>query len=574
MTGDINVDANNLTFDADFDTYFTSSVDDVLNLYIGGFLEFVWDATSLDVGGTAVTKFIQNVTDPVNPQDAATMNYVDTELADFLPLAGGTMAGAIAMGDNLITGVTDPSAAQDAATMNYVDTEITALNLTTGPYLELIGGTMSGAIDMGSEQINNVADPTAAQDAVTLLYADTNYMPVDGSVPATGDLDAGGNNIINVADPVNAQDAATKAWTEANFLDLAGTSSMSGALDMGSNTIGSLSPATANDEAVNLGQTDGLYMPIGGGTPATGNLDMGGFKVIDLGTPTIGTDATTKDYVDTFLPLGGGTMSGVIAMGASKITGVADPTLDQDAATKVYVDNAVAGGSSSFVEIAGDTMTGDLIMGAGAQHSADASASDGAPAYSFTGALDSGMWYNGNLNFAIGGGSALTIASSGGANELDVHGRQVVGVADPTEDDHAATKGFIDAMSTVKLLGSVTGVDLLSTGTTTVYTIPVGKMHIITQVIVRATDYTPGGAPSNPEASVGITGSFNQIVNDDTELDWGGVAGAADQVVYLQPKDGADSPNAGDLVRFQVDTAAGGTFSVLDATIYILGIEL
>jgi hypothetical protein len=433
---------------------------------------------------------------------------------------------------------------------------------------------MSGAIDMGSEQINNVADPTAAQDAVTLLYADTNYMPVDGSVPATGDLDAGGNNIINVADPVNAQDAATKAWSEASFLDLAGTSSMLGALDMGSNTIGSLSPATANDEAVNLGQTDGLYMPIGGGTPATGNLDMGGFKVIDLGTPTIGTDATTKDYVDTFLPLGGGTMSGVIAMGANKITGVADPTLDQDAATKVYVDNLVAGGGGSFVEIAGDTMTGDLIMGAGAQHSADGSASDGAPSYAFTGALDTGIWYDSNIHFVIGGDKALTVSPAGGANEVDVYGRQVVGVADPTGDDHAVTKGYLESLSTVKLLGSVTGVDLLSTGTTTVYTIPAGKMHIITQVIVRATDYTPGGAPSNPEASVGITGTFDQIVENDTVLDWGGAAGAADQVVYLQPKDGADSPNALDLVRFQVDTAGGGTFSALTATVYVLGIEL
>jgi hypothetical protein len=99
-------------------------------------------------------------------------------------------------------------------------------------------------------------------------------------------------------------------------------------------------------------------------------------------------------------------------------------------------------------------------------------------------------------------------------------------------------------------------------------------MHIITQVIVRATDYTPGAGPTNPEASVGLTGSFNQIIENNTELDWGGTAGAADQVVYLQPKDGADSPNAGDLVRFQVDTAGGGDFSALDATVYVLGIEL
>lgn len=40
---------------------------------------------------------------------------------DALPLAGGTMSGAIAMGTNKITGLDEPTAAQDAATKQYVD---------------------------------------------------------------------------------------------------------------------------------------------------------------------------------------------------------------------------------------------------------------------------------------------------------------------------------------------------------------------------------------------------------------------------------------------------------------------
>jgi hypothetical protein len=40
---------------------------------------------------------------------------------NFLPKAGGTMSGAIAMGTNKITGLGDPTTAQDAATMNYVN---------------------------------------------------------------------------------------------------------------------------------------------------------------------------------------------------------------------------------------------------------------------------------------------------------------------------------------------------------------------------------------------------------------------------------------------------------------------
>ena len=39
----------------------------------------------------------------------------------FLPLAGGTMSGDIDMGNNQITDMADPSLAQDAATKAYVD---------------------------------------------------------------------------------------------------------------------------------------------------------------------------------------------------------------------------------------------------------------------------------------------------------------------------------------------------------------------------------------------------------------------------------------------------------------------
>jgi hypothetical protein len=45
--------------------------------------------------------------------------------AGALMTSGGTMSGAIAMGTNAITGLADPSLSQDAATKNYVDTQVT-----------------------------------------------------------------------------------------------------------------------------------------------------------------------------------------------------------------------------------------------------------------------------------------------------------------------------------------------------------------------------------------------------------------------------------------------------------------
>ncbi len=46
-----------------------------------------------------------------------------SDITGKLNLSGGTMSGAIAMGTNKITGMGDPTSAQDAATKAYVDSQ-------------------------------------------------------------------------------------------------------------------------------------------------------------------------------------------------------------------------------------------------------------------------------------------------------------------------------------------------------------------------------------------------------------------------------------------------------------------
>jgi hypothetical protein len=60
---------------------------------------------------------LTNVGTPTDVADAATKAYADT----MLPLAGGTMSGAIAMGTSKITGLGTPTADADAANKGYVD---------------------------------------------------------------------------------------------------------------------------------------------------------------------------------------------------------------------------------------------------------------------------------------------------------------------------------------------------------------------------------------------------------------------------------------------------------------------
>lgn len=54
------------------------------------------------------------------------------------------------------------------------------------------------------------------------------------------------------------------------------------------------------------------------------SVSMNSQKITNLATPTLSSDAATKDYIDASnnskLPLTGGTMSGAIVMGTNKIT--------------------------------------------------------------------------------------------------------------------------------------------------------------------------------------------------------------------------------------------------------------
>ena len=81
---------------------------------------------------TAKNQKIKDVADPVDPQDAATKNYVDTNDALKVNKAGDTMSGALAMGGNKVTGLGTPTAAADATTKTYVDQTISTAITGTG----------------------------------------------------------------------------------------------------------------------------------------------------------------------------------------------------------------------------------------------------------------------------------------------------------------------------------------------------------------------------------------------------------------------------------------------------------
>jgi len=244
---------------------------------------------------TAAT--ITNLTSPTNSGDAATKGYVDTADALKLNLAGGTMSGAIAMGTSKITGLGDPTLAQDAATKTYVDTSISNL-VAAAP----------GALDTLDELAAALGDDANFATTVTNSIA-TKLALAGGTM--SGAIAMGTNKITGLGDPTLAQDAATKTYVDT---------------------------------------ADALKLNLAGGT-MSGAIAMGTSKITGLGNPTANQDAATKTYVDTAdalkLSLTGGTMSGAIAMGTSKITGLGTPTDNADATTKLYVDGILGSATAA-----------------------------------------------------------------------------------------------------------------------------------------------------------------------------------------------------------------------------------
>jgi hypothetical protein len=317
LTGNV---TGNVTGDLAGNVTTSSGTSTFNNVTINGVL----DMNSATTGSNTIT----GLTTPSNASDAATKSYVDTSISNLvnsapgaldtlaelatalgndasfsttitnslatkLALAGGTMSGAIAMGTNKITGLGTPTATTDATTKTYVDTA-DALKLS------LTGGTMSGAIAMGTNKITGLGDPTLAQDAATKTY-------VDGILGSATSAAASA-----AAAATSASNAATSASNASTSASGASASAASAAASYDSFDDRYLGPKASDPTLDNDGNallTGALYF----------NTTSNEMRVY-TGSAWVAAYISAGVYV----PLSGGTMTGDLVLGTQKSVRFAD----------------------------------------------------------------------------------------------------------------------------------------------------------------------------------------------------------------------------------------------------------
>ena len=388
VTGDVtgNVTGNltgNVTAGSGTSTFTNVTIDGTLNMN----------------AGTSAT--IQNLTAPTNDLDAATKKYVDDEIStligdagagldtlgeladalndddDFsttvtnsiatkLPKAGGTMTGAIAMSTNKITGAGDPTSAQDVSTKAYTDTQRDTRVAKTGD-------TMSGALAMGNNKITGLATPTAGTDVTNKTYVDG--ILGSATVAATSATNAATSETNAATSATNASNSATSAATSA-------TNAASSYDQFDDRYLGSKSSAPTVDNdgdalitgALYFNSTSNIMYVYGGSGWQAAGSSVNGTSERNTYTATAGQTvfaaAYDTGYIDVYL-------NGVKLLAGTDFTATngTSITLASGASVNDVVDIVAYGtfaladhytrtaSDARYVEVAGDTMTGDLSFG-------------------------------------------------------------------------------------------------------------------------------------------------------------------------------------------------------------------
>jgi len=138
------------------------------------------DGTSAMTGNLAMgSNRITNVATPTNPSDGATKGYVDlwspssVNHNDTSGIQGGSTSYRYHLNQTEYQALTSNNGINDASSQHHHDSRYYTKTQADGRYLPAAGGTLTGNLAMSNNKVTGVAFPAAASDAVPKGYADS-----------------------------------------------------------------------------------------------------------------------------------------------------------------------------------------------------------------------------------------------------------------------------------------------------------------------------------------------------------------------------------------------------------------
>jgi hypothetical protein len=264
---------------------------------------------------------LTNLGTPTTSTDAATKAYADL----MLPLAGGTMSGAIAMGTNKITGLGTPTADADAANKGYVD-----------------------SVAQGLDTKASVVAATTTNGTLATAFA--NGQTVDGVTLATGNRILIKNQTDQTANGIYTVNASG-APTRSTDMDLGSEFPSAYVFVEQGTTNADTGWVCTNNSPVTLGSTNivwaqfsgaGTYLA-GDGLTLTGNtFAVGAGTGITVASDTVSLTNTAITVNGTSIALGAsGTITANTTNALTLGTGLTGTSFNGSAAVTAAIDTAV-----------------------------------------------------------------------------------------------------------------------------------------------------------------------------------------------------------------------------------------
>lgn len=373
------------------------------------------------------------------------------------------------------------------------------------PYVKKAGDTMSGALNMGSNKVSDVATPTDDADAATKKYVDDKVSGAEYKLPIAGPTKLGG---VKVGSGLNITADGTLSATGGgggvgDYLPLAG-GTMSGDIVMsdGTNINFDQSGSIYNDNGSVVVKSNGPVVEMGtqvkvqteGGDPV---------QIKNVANATENGDAVNKGQMD----------------------GELDPIRTDINEVKTDITNIKNGTDAlPYVKKSGDTMTGTLNIIAGVNNRLMFGTNMGLSA-------DEGEQ---EITMANGVGNITLAGKDINFNPATVDGvircndRPIKRVANPTDAQDVATKAYVDANTGGGVEGGFLGNVWtllaewdLETGLSSMPNITADVLSKMVEIayIVNVKGQTTSRGNLQIEFMPGRSGEyFGNINNDETEI--------------------------------------------------------